>query len=314
MIAEEFKLIEALKKKVPFKVSKGLGIGDDAALFEKNSREYSVIATDTIVENIDFKLETAKPEEIGYKALAVNLSDIAAMGAKPTYFLATLGIPERLSKKKKWLTRFYAGMNLLAQKYAIPCIGGDITKARDFFLSVTVLGVVAKRDVTVRSGAKVGDRIFATGHFGGSIHGKHLKFKPRVEEGAFLARNFKINSMIDVSDGLVQDLEHILRASRVGAKIDVERIPVSSDVFKKKRKYARQALCNALSDGEDFELLFTVSKSQTTRLEYDWKKKFPRVPLCFIGEIQKGTPKIQYTSGDVKISLPLLKKGYSHLK
>ena len=220
----EFTLINMLKEKVPHGMPRGVGIGDDAAVLGASGSNEIVITTDTIVEKIDFLLKDAKPEDIGRKCIAVNLSDIAAMGATPSAFVVTLGIPKKMLRRLKWIGALYKGMSPLAKKYGAICIGGDMTQSEELFLSMTMIGFVKSKRAITRAGAKPGHWIGVTGTLGGSILGKHLNFEPRVTEGQYLSERFKPSSMIDVSDGLIQDLEHILKASKVSR---VSRFPLS---------------------------------------------------------------------------------------
>lgn len=308
---DEFSFIEYLKKKIPTHRRVCLGIGDDAAVLSVAKAKRLVVSTDVIVENVDFRAKVLSPEQIGRKALAVNLSDIAAMGALPTAFVVSMGKP--VSITTSWLQRFYNGLLALAKQYDIPCVGGDFSSSREFFASVTIFGEALAHQVIKRSGARPGDWIAVTGALGGSILKHHHAFKPRVHEGFFLADHIKPTAMIDISDGLVQDLSHILKASKVGAILDLEKIPVSSEAKKMAKGNGGKALERALSDGEDFELLFTVSSRQKTMLEKNWKKKFPRVPLAWIGKIEGKSPRISWRRDGEKIPSPkLFRKGFSH--
>lgn len=301
----EFELIEKLKKQIPARLRGRIGIGDDTGVFAARNSDY-LFTTDVIVEGVDF-LPAAKPEDIGRKALAVNLSDIAAMGGRPTAFVVTLGIPRRFSQKR--LERCYSGMMRLAREYQVSCLGGDITRAKDFFISIALIGESPRRPF-LRSAAKAGDLIGVTGELGGSISGKQFNFTPRLKEAAFL-RHYKVRAAIDISDGLVQDLEHILQASRKGARLELNAVPVSSAAKRNAGKNRSKALLHALSDGEDFELLFTVSAREKARLEAAWKKKFPRVQLSWIGKIQSGKG-IQWQLRGKNTVYKLKKKGYTH--
>ncbi len=179
----EFKLIELLKNKIPRKLQGSIGIGDDAGALRLNTGQV-LLASDTVVDGVDFISGKIKPELAGRKALAVNLSDIAAMGGEPAAFVVNLGIPKKFSEK--WILKFYDGLTALAKEYNLPCLGGDISKSRDFFASVSILGK-SGRKMILRGGAKEGDWIGVTGKLGGSILGRHASFEPRVREGSLLA-------------------------------------------------------------------------------------------------------------------------------
>lgn len=338
----EFSLIEKIKRKIPRNLQGKIPIGDDTAVIQGNFRDI-LFTTDTIVEGIDFELKKTPAAKVGRKALAVNLSDIAAMGGIPVAGLVTLGIPRQWSTA--WIEKFYEGLLPLARKYKVSIAGGDITRSEEFFCSVALMGRFEKRFVT-RSGAKTGEVIGVTGKLGGSILGHHLHFEPRVQEGQFLAQHFGVTAMIDISDGLVQDLGHLLKSSKVSAQIDLNKVPISTDAVSlslreaKRRSNprlipagiaslspslsARRAggpvavrndtiLEHALTDGEDFELLFTVSVSKVLPLSKAWKKKFPRVPLSWIGRIEKGPAGIAWFREDDKVKASQFKSpGFSH--
>lgn len=250
----EFGLIERLKERIKTDSSVIKGIGDDCAVLTFNKNKYQLFTCDMIVEGVDF---TSKDDSyfIGRKALAVSLSDIAACGGIPCYCIISLGIPTNTTIKN--IDKITKGMLSLAKEYNVNIVGGDISKASNLTIDVSMLGIVEKKNLVLRSSAKVGDIIFITGELGGARYGKHLKFTPRIKESRYLVKNFKINSMIDISDGLTQDLGHILKESKVGGIIYEILVPVS--------RYAK-GLNDALSSGEDFELLFTMSPDQAKKL------------------------------------------------
>ncbi len=308
---DEFSFIEYLKKKIPARGRVRLGIGDDAAVLDIAKDKMLAVSTDVIVENVDFRIKTLSPEKIGRKALAVNLSDIAAMGASPSAFVISIGKPARVTTT--WLKRFYSGLLALATQYDVPCIGGDLSRSKEFFANVTIFGEVSLDHLVKRSGATHGDWIAVTGALGGSIIRHHYDFTPRVREGVFIAGHITPTAMIDISDGLVQDLTHILKASKVGAVLDLDKIPVSRDAKKMSSGSKMKALSHALSDGEDFELLFTVPPWQKMMLAKSWRKKFPKVPLAWIGKIEGKAPRISWRRDGERILPPkLIQKGFSH--
>jgi len=177
---DEFSFIEYLKKKIRSSGRVSLGIGDDAAVLNVGKGKKLVVSTDVIVENVDFKIKTLSPEKIGRKALAINLSDLAAMGASPMAFVVTIGKPKYISAA--WLKRFYNGLLKLAKQYDVACVGGDFSKSAEFFASVTILGEALPRKIVKRSGAKPGDWIAVMGALGGSLLRHHYDFTPRVRE------------------------------------------------------------------------------------------------------------------------------------
>ena len=307
----EFSFIEYLKKKIPGAGRVCVGIGDDAAVMSVDKSKKLVVSTDVIVENVDFKVKSLSPEKIGRKVLAVNLSDLAAMGALPTTFVISIGKPSYITTP--WLKRFYKGLLALAKQYNVACIGGDFSSSREFFASITIFGEASPHQIVKRSGAKSGDWIIVTGALGGSLLRHHHDFTPRVLEGLFLVKHIKPTAMIDISDGLVQDLSHILKASGVGAVLDLDKIPVSRDARKISRGSDEKALTSALSDGEDFELLFTVPPRQKRMLEKIWKKEFSKVSLRWIGKIEGKSPRISWRRNGKVITKPRLsQKGFSH--
>lgn len=250
----EFGLIERFKKAIKLDSSVIKGTGDDCAVLKFNQDRYQLFTCDMIVEGVDFTRRD-NPYLIGRKAIAVSVSDIAACAGLPRYCLISLGMPQKTSID--FIDKLFKGMFELAGQYKINIVGGDLSQAKRLVIDVSMLGVVEKKFLVLRSGAKIGDIIFVTGGLGGSIRGKHLKFIPRIKEARFLVKNFKLNSMIDISDGLAQDLGHILEESRCGALIHEDLIPLS--------RQARD-LDEALFMGEDFELLFTLSRKEAKKL------------------------------------------------
>lgn len=295
----EFGLIERVKK--IFRSGKDVvcGIGDDAAVYTVSKTRCQLLAVDTIVDGVDFDLKNARPEEIGRKALAINLSDIAAMGGIPKMAVVSLTLP--VETKIHFMERFARGMNDLARQYNISIVGGDLSKGSELSCTVAITGEAERNSIVYRKGAKDGDLICVTGCLGGSILGKHFKFTPRVTEGQFLAE-FGVTAMIDISDGLIQDLNHLATVNRLGYVLDEKNIPVSAAAEKLARKDKKSALNHALYDGEDFELLFTVSRRRRDQLFNLWKRLF-HTPLTVIGEMVAN-----------KKSKPYLNKeaGYSH--
>lgn len=258
----EFGLIEAIKQGVRPSKDVIVGIGDDAAVLPYSNTHHLLFATDMSVEGVHFTTRM-KPQEIGRKALARNISDIAAMGGVPTHVVVSLGLPPQ--SKALWVKNMYQGMSALANMFDVRIVGGDTTKAPAITINVAIIGKVLKRHCVTRAGAKPGDWIFVTGLLGGSFKsGKHLTFTPRLDQAQFLVRKFKPNAMMDISDGLAGDLNHILNASRVGAVLDEDLIPRPKGV----------SLRQVYSEGEDFELLFTLPAEHARRLmAYQERKK-----------------------------------------
>jgi thiamine-monophosphate kinase len=265
--------------------------------------------TDAVVEEIHFKKDSP-PEKIGRKALARCLSDIAAMAGTPTAALVTIGLPENF--EPGFVEKIYGGINALAQKHGVAIAGGETTiNPERIFISIALLGTVGREKQTLRSGAKAGDAIFVTGELGGSLAGKHWEFEPRLREARWLAENFSIHAMIDLSDGLAGDLRHLLKSSRVGAELLKSAIPISRAAKETARKnpFTKSPFTAALTDGEDFELLFTVASSDAVKLLDAWKKQFPKLRLRCIGKI---TADENVTIRDKDTTLPLTEHGFVH--
>ncbi|MBI4970258.1 MAG: thiamine-monophosphate kinase [Candidatus Omnitrophica bacterium] len=244
----EFGIIERISRKI--KNGQGVirGIGDDAAVI-RPARGVELVTSDAIVDGVDFLRKKTPAALVGRKLLAINLSDIAAMGGTPRHAVLTLGLVPDLSIV--WLDQFMNGLLKLASEWRVNLVGGDISRSKTLWASLTLLGESPAGKWISRSGARVGDNIYVTGALGGAIRGKHLTFTPRIKEAQEIVRKFHPSSMIDISDGLLQDLGHILDESRVGANIDWKSVPVSFGC----------TLKQALTDGEDFELLFTSAKN-----------------------------------------------------
>ena len=284
----EFGLISRLQSRLKYRSPQVIqGIGDDCAVLSLNNGNYQVLTTDALVETIHFNLKTHTPEQLGWKTMAVNISDIAAMGGQPKFAVLSLGIPN--SFPVDFLDRFYKGLNQASLKYKVALVGGDtVASPKHLFINLTLLGETFKKKVFTRSGARPGDKIFVTGTLGDSALGlkilesprkkwkgletlrkkliqRHLKPEPRVEVASWLAKSkFKVTSMIDISDGLTQDLGHILKAGKVGAELRESELPISKPLEKYSLNNGLPALEWALSGGEDYELLFTVAPEDVT--------------------------------------------------
>jgi thiamine-monophosphate kinase len=222
----EFELIATLAKSLPANETVVVGAGDDCAVLDfALPDKLFLFKTDAVVQGIHFTGETP-PEKIGRKALARCLSDIAAMAGTPAVALVTLGLPANFDPG--FVRKIYDGLNALALKYNVAIAGGETTtNPGGLLLSIALLGTVARDKQVLRRGAKPGDAIFVTGELGGSLSGKHLDFEPRLAEAQWLAENFSIHAMIDLSDGLAGDLPHLLAAGGVGAELLKSAIPVS---------------------------------------------------------------------------------------
>ncbi|MDD3982641.1 MAG: thiamine-phosphate kinase [Candidatus Omnitrophica bacterium] len=291
----EFGLIRRLTKGLKADASVAVGPGDDCAAIRVSAKEYLLLTADMLVEGVDF-LAGERPELVGRKALAVSLSDIAACGGTPRYALVSLGIPAACPYDR--VAAIFNGMKRLAGRYNVNIVGGDISRCAKLVLNISVAGFAAKGRLVTRSGAKPGDVIFVSGSLGGSIKGRHLRFTPRVREAAYLTANFKVTSMIDVSDGLWQDLGHLMSASGTGAVIYADRLPLSG---------AASGIEDAISSGEDFELLFTMPLAEASRL-LRAKNGFV---FRQIGFVLSGNSGMRLVGKDLR-PLKVKKSGYRH--
>jgi thiamine-monophosphate kinase len=306
----EFELIAKLTRALPTNESVVTSAGDDCAVLDFGLPDKMILfKTDAIVEGIHFTRETP-PGKIGRKALARCMSDIAAMAGTPTAALVTIALPEKF--EAGFIAKIYDGINALAREYGVAIVGGETTTNPErILISISLIGTVARGEQILRSGAKTGDAIFVTGELGGSLVEKHLDFEPRLGEARWLAEHFSIHAMIDLSDGLAGDLRHILKASNVGAELLKSAIPISREakIAAKKISAAKPAFAAALTDGEDFELLFTVASKDAVKLLDAWKKKFPGLKLSCIGKIVAGDGiLIRDKSGSHKLNA----NGYVH--
>ena len=306
----EFELIERLTRSLPSNNSVVIGAGDDCAVLDFGiSDRLLLFKTDAVVEGIHFTPDTA-PEKIGHKALARCLSDIAAMAGTPVAALITLALPRDFAAD--FVAAIYDGLNALARRHGVAIVGGETTSnPAGILISVALLGWAPRGKAVLRSGAEVGDAIFVTGELGGSLAAKHLEFEPRLAEARWLAQRFSVHAMIDLSDGLAGDLRHILKASRVGAELFSSAIPISraARLAAKGKASAKPPLLAALTDGEDFELLFTIASRDAVPLLDAWKEQFPKLQLSCIGKITAGEG---ITIKDQHGARPFTANGYMH--
>lgn len=287
-------MIKRISAKIKTDRSVFMGSGDDCAVLELDDSRYQLFTCDMIVEDVDFR-RNDNLADVGRKALAVSISDIAACCGIPRHAVVSLGLPKDIKVEEADLLA--KGLLALAGKYKVNVVGGDISVCDKLVIDVSMLGEVEKEKLCLRGGARAGDIIMVTGAFGGSIKGKHLKFTPRLEEARFLAGNFRINSMIDVSDGLLQDLGHILERSSSGAVIYEDLIPLS-----RQARDAQEALCS----GEEFELLFTASRKEAGRILKSSKYRFN-----LIGEVMPKSFGLRLIDGKGRYKMNL-KSGYRH--
>lgn len=300
----EFELIDWIRRRIPSHAQVPLGIGDDAALLKFARQGEALVTVDMLMEGVHFTLETATPYQIGWKSLAVNLSDIAAMGGRAVAAVVSLALP----RKQAWdlAQGIQDGIDALARRFDVSIAGGDTnTWDGPLVISITAFGEPLGDGPICRSGAQPGDWILVTGTLGGSITGKHLDFVPRLAEAAALQASTQLHAMIDVSDGLAADLHHILEESRVGARLMADAIPISA--ASRTAADGRTPLEHALSDGEDFELLMTLAAPAAERLLA--APPFS-TPLQKIGEVH-AEPHCELVQPDGQI-VPLPPRGWRH--
>ncbi len=316
----EFNFIARLREQASQRANSGpatgltRGIGDDAAVVEQVAGRESVITTDLLVEGIDFRRDTGTPFLLGHKALAVSLSDIAAMGARPKWALLSVGVPREVWDSD-FLEQFYEGFLSLADRYDIRLIGGDTSRTPEkIVIDSIVIGECARGGSILRSGAKPGDQIFISGSLGGAAAGlrllengarlgknttlleepalavdlllrRHLQPEPRVGWGIVLGQGNLATAMIDLSDGLSSDLNHLCKESGVGALVESSLLPLDPSVTGLSGRRALDPLMLALHGGEDFELLFTVASESVANLP----RKVDGVTISHIGEVVHAT-------------------------
>ncbi len=320
----EFDFIRRLRAQTqepgkPFELR--FGIGDDAAVFKQFSGKDSVVTADLLVEDVDFHRDHTPSRLLGHKALAVSLSDIAAMGARPRWCLLSLGVPEDVWESE-FVPEFFEGLLVLANRYDVHLIGGDLSRTDSkIVIDSIVVGECPTGRAILRSGAHAGDQLFVTGSLGGAAAAlkllehvtqlkrnhpeageadsierltmRQLQPEARVGWGLVLGEEGLASSMIDISDGLSSDVRHLCDESRLGATIDSARLPINPDVVALCGRRALDPLMLALHGGEDFELLFTVAPENVSRLP----NKVDGVPISSIGEITPGSDGIRLAEG-----------------
>ncbi|MCK4836859.1 MAG: thiamine-phosphate kinase [Candidatus Aminicenantes bacterium] len=301
-----------LKKHFPF--SLGQGIGDDTSVVKINNH-YQLITTDILIENTHFRLTDTRLDELAMKALAVNQSDIAAMGGKPHYFYLGLGFPHHLGINA--LKKFFQGLKKACLKADLQMAGGDFSHATTLFISITMVGTA--RHPVYRNTAKEGDFIGITGPTGASALGlkllqkgkelkpwtrAHKQVIPQIHEGQILSKY--VNAMIDVSDGLIMDLKRILKASGKGGEVEYEKIPVPLKMKKTCRDYDFDELELVLTGGEDYVLLFTISPENELKLREE------KLRYNIIGIVDSRLDKLVVSSRGQVIQLK--NGGYDHFK
>lgn len=326
MLHDEFDFIRKIKPNKTLQASLTRGIGDDAAVFEGSSKFDELVCMDTMVEGVHFTKRTMTPFMIGHKVLAVNISDIAAMGGTPTYYLVSIAIPEDWHEKD--LAAIYAGMSQLGNQYSMDLIGGDtVSSKQGLVITVTVCGRIEKNRSLFRSHAQAGDSIFVIGEVGASAAGLQLLLDkgldysyteeenillaahqlpiPQVEAGKILATSGERIALNDISDGLASEANEIAEASNVILTIDYQKIPRSPLL----RSYSEdQQKRWSLFGGEDYQLLGTMPKSAISKIKQTLDQK--GIQLVTIGEVTFGNADVYLNYQDKKEKLP--KKGFNH--
>jgi len=320
----EFGLIKAISQIADKGEGVVMGVGDDAAVLTPSPGKVLLVTTDLLLEGVHFRLEFTDPYRLGRKALAVNLSDIAACGGWPTAFLVSLAIPPETEVAS--VQALYKGMIEHARTYGCSLVGGDTSKGKELMISITLIGEAEEGKVVYRSGAKPGDRIFVTGQLGDSALGlkqlkngvqegdsvqRHLDPTPRVNEGYMIARQGLATAMIDISDGLIADLGHILEQSGVGAEVHLPQLPLSAPYREHVNQYYKNPYLLALAGGEDYELLFTAEAGRAEAI-----KKLAAdlgTPITPIGEITQAARGVTLVGGDGK-KVPVEQRGHDHFK
>ncbi len=299
-----------------------VGIGDDAAAWQSDNR-IQLATTDTLVQDVHFDLAVINWEELGWKALAVNLSDIAAMGGIPKYALLSLALPGELEVED--ISKFITSMMHLARKFRVAIVGGNVATAPNVVITITIIGYSKGKDMLKRSTASSGEQIAVTGYLGLSAAGlemlkgkvisdpetsdilrlAHFRPVPKVKEGQILIEQ-GVKTAIDISDGLIADLDHICESSKVDARIKIEQVPVHPVVKANFPNHQELALCG----GEDYELLFTADEATVARA-----KQALNCPVTVIGDITDEKLPTRVTVVDSKGNIiPYKKGGWEHFK
>ena len=283
------------------------GIGDDCAVVPAPKGRL-LLTVDPVIYGQHFDDRVA-PRAAGEKLFKRNLSDIAAMGGRPRAAVVALAFDGRV--KTEWLAEFYRGLARIGRKYRVPLVGGDIAQLPGGIVAtLTLLGEASGPRILTRSGAKSGDWIYVTGTLGGSLSGHHWRFAPRLAEGAWLAKQAQVRAMMDVSDGLAKDLPALMpRGTR--PQLVAAAVPISAAARRAARSSGSSALSHALSDGEDYELLFVVSGyADVDAFERKWKRAFPSVRLSRLGQF---VPRSARSAGDETVLDLAAYRGFEHL-
>lgn len=308
--------VETLRQRFPF--SRGVGIGDDAAVVTPGSRDRSsVVTTDLLVEGVHFRVDDLSPQQLARKSLAVNLSDLAAMGARPLFYtLALVLSPERHGQ---YLDAFYDGLEAANADWNVELAGGDFSTGGLMTIAITAVGEA--RRAVMRGGAQEGDLVavcgklgwsrlgllqLLSGQRGGAYVDAHIDVKPLIREGLILADH--VHAMMDVSDGLLKDLKRICVASSLGAELDVDALPMDRDFARVCKANGLDPLETVLCGGEDYALLFTLSEAALGEI----RRVHPELPIGEIGRIVSAPPVVRIIQKGQELKVPC--RGYDHFE
>ena len=270
----EDRLVAELTRSLKLAADVRVGPGDDCAVIgSPRAARWQLLKTDVVIEGVHFTRED-DPRRVGWKALCRALSDIAAMGGVPAHALVTLAVSP--DEEVAHVKAIYAGLRRAAAKFGVSIVGGETSRSPGpLFLDIALSGWVERQRCVLRSGGRAGDLLYVTGRLGGSRAARHLDFIPRLAEARWLTAHFRPSAMMDLSDGLATDLPRLARASGCGFILHEAAIPITRGC----------SLAQALSDGEDFELLLSIAPKHAAKLEAAWRSKFPRLPLTGIGTL-----------------------------
>ncbi|MCP4192898.1 MAG: thiamine-phosphate kinase [Planctomycetaceae bacterium] len=300
----EAEFVAWLRQRLATHPTTPLGLSDDAALLPVGGQ--CVITSDLLCDGVHFEIQRTDFRRIGHKALAVNLSDLAAMAATPQAAFVSLLLPHEITLKMT--QEIYEGILSLAERYKLAIAGGDTNRWQGALaISITATGLPMAAGALTRSQAQVGDAILVTGQLGGSRLGHHLDFEPRVREASLLHQDYQLHAGMDISDGLTLDLSRLCEASQVGAELVLDQIPISASAAQLSLQTGNSSLNHALADGEDFELLFTMAPNQANKVEEDQPLA---IPVTRIGTViaEAGL----WHRDNLGVRQPLQPKGYLH--
>lgn len=325
----EFAFIRRLASRFSQDLPKDIqGIGDDCAIIPYLDHTSLLITTDLLIENVHFIRSKISAQDLGYKSIAVNLSDIAAMGGCPLYTLISIGLPSDIDVE--WIDHFFDGMEELAKQENVLLLGGDTTFASEIAINFVIIGKIETSLIKKRSQAKAGDIICCTNNLGDSGAGlkiiledlpltdiakqliqKHNRPFPAIHEGQWLASQNGVHAMIDVSDGIDSDIRHIMEQSHCGAVIDLDRLPLSADLDQIAKLYNWNAAEIAATAGEDYCLLVTIDPIEYEKINSLYNQTFKK-PLFKIGQITDQANKLSYLKDSFPVQLQ--NRGFDHFK